>query len=151
MSHGNIDVLMRLWASTTADHCAPFENHQDMLKTIDSIQDGDTPWHSFSAKYSGVHPSTKPPDWMTKEYTVYYRNPLIVLRNMISNPSFNGNFDYSPYTEFEGDVRRRSDVMSGDWVWEQAVRLRSPSMHVPHNLYRLFRISLGRTRISMDQ
>ena len=92
-----------------------------MLAAIDSIQDGDAPWYSFSAKYSGTCTSENPPDWMTKEYTVHYRNPLTVIRNMISNPGFNGKFDYSPYMEFEDDVRRRSDVMSGDWVWEQAV------------------------------
>lgn len=58
---------------------------------------------------------------MVKEYTVYYRNPLVVIRNMISNPNFNGQFDYSPFKEFEGNLRQRSDVMSGNWVWEQAV------------------------------
>lgn len=31
MSQGDVDILMQLWASTTADHCAPFENHQEML------------------------------------------------------------------------------------------------------------------------
>ena len=79
MSHGDVDVLMRLWGSTMADRCAPFENHQEMLAAIDSIQDGDTPWHSFLAKYSGIHPPTNPPDWMVKEYTVYYRDPLTVI------------------------------------------------------------------------
>ena len=121
MSQGDIDILMRLWASTTPDHHAPFENHQDMLAAIDSIQDGDAPWHNFTAKYSGIHPPANPPDWMVKEYTVYYRDPLVVIRNMISNPNFNGQFDYSPFEEFEGNLRQRSDVMSGDWVWEQAV------------------------------
>lgn len=120
MSQGNVDVLMHLWASTAADRRAPFENHQEMLTTIDSIQEGDAPWHSFSANYSGVHPPNNPPDWMVKEYTVYHRDPLAVIRNMISNPAFNGQFDYSPYMEFEDEYRRRSDVMSGDWAWQQA-------------------------------
>lgn len=120
MSQGDIDVLMRLWASTTADHHAPFENHQDMLTAIDSIQEGDAPWHSFSAKYSGLHPLVNPPNWMVKEYTVYYRDPLTVMRNVIANPAFNSQFDYAPYMEFEDESRQRSDVMSGDWVWEQA-------------------------------
>ena len=120
MSQGDVDILMRLWASTTADHCAPFENHQDMLTTIDSIQEGDAPWTSFSAKYSGIRLPTNPPDWMVKEYVVYYRNPLTVMRNMISNPAFDGQFDYSPYMEFEDESQRRSDVMSGDWAWERA-------------------------------
>ena len=64
MSQGDVNILMQLWASTTADNVAPFENHQDMLAAIDSIQDGDAPWRSFSAKYSGVHPPENPPDWL---------------------------------------------------------------------------------------
>ena len=123
---------MRLWASTAADHCAPFENHHDMLAIIDSICDGDAPWSSFSAKYSGTAPRTNPPDWMIKEYTVFYRNPLTVIRNMISNPSFDGQFDYSPYMEFEDEHRRWTDVMSGDWVWKQAVGFWL-SRYVPHH------------------
>lgn len=123
MSQGEIDTLMQLWASTTADHRAPFEGHEDMLAAIDAIEDGDAPWHSFSAKYSGPHPSGNPPDWMVKEYTVYHRNPLTVLRQIISNPSFKGQFDYAPYKEFEDGVRRWSDVMSGDWASKQAVSL----------------------------
>jgi hypothetical protein len=120
ISRMDIDTLMQLWASTTADHNAPFTNHQEMLTTIDSIQEGNVPWISFSAKYSGVRPPTTPPDWMVKEYTVYYRDPLTVIRNMIKNPAFNGQFDYAPYMEFEDESWRRSDVMSGDWAWKQS-------------------------------
>jgi len=150
MSQGNVDVLMRLWASTMADHCAPFESHQDMLATIDSIQDGDAPWHSFSAKYSGVHPAENPPDWMVKEYTVFYRDPLTMIRNLISNPAFNGQFDYSPYMEFEDESQQRSDVMSGDWAWEQAAGF--PSFSTFHLTYEdHIRISSEKTLNSMDQ
>jgi hypothetical protein len=120
MSQRDVDTLMQLWASTTADRDAPFANHQEMLTAIDSIQQGDTPWNSFSAKYSGVRPPTMPPDWMVKEYTVYYRDPLTLIRNMIKNPAFNNQFDYAPYKEFEGESRRRSDVMSGDWAWKHS-------------------------------
>jgi hypothetical protein len=128
MSQKDTDVLMRLWASTTADRRAPFKNHQDMLAAIDSIADGDVPWHSFSAKYSGTCPPTNPPDWMVKEYTVYYRNPLTVLRNMISNPGFDRQFDYSPYKESEDGAHKWSDVMSGNWAWERAVHFKLASV-----------------------
>ena len=150
MSQKDTDVLMRLWASTTADHQAPFKNHQDMLAAIDSIEDGDVPWNSFTAKYSGTYPPTNPPDWMVKEYKVYYRNPLAVLRNMISNPSFNGQFDYSPYQEFEDGVRRWSDVMSADWVWEQAVGFQLPSAFRATDM-NCIRIGLATIQISMQR
>jgi len=88
MSHGDVDTLMRLWATTTLDGCAPFSNHQEMLTAIDAIDVGDVPWQSFSATYSGMAPPVNPPDWMLKEYTVYFRDPLAVIRNMVSNPEF---------------------------------------------------------------
>ena len=40
---------------------------------------------------------------------------------MISNPDFKGQFDYAPYREFVDGKCCWMDVMSGDWVWEQAV------------------------------
>jgi hypothetical protein len=119
MSQSNIDTLMELWRATGGD--PPFQNHQEMLETIDDIGLGDIPWQSFTAKYSGEKPSVNPPDWMLKEYTVYFRDPLSVVRSMILNPAFKGNFDYAPYREFEGPERRISDLMSGDWAWDQAV------------------------------
>ena len=94
-----------------------------MLAKVDAIDVGDVPWESFSAKYSGTVPPANPPDWMLKEYTVYFRDPLAVARNMISNPEFKNQFDYAPYREFEDGVRRWTDVMSGDWAWKQAVCL----------------------------
>ena len=121
MSQGNIDILMELWASTTDDGQAPFQDHQEMLATIDAIKRGDTPWRSFTANYSGTRPPTNPPDWMLKEYTVFFRDPLAVVRGIISNPNFNGQFDYAPYMEFENEKRRLSDLMSGKWAWKQAV------------------------------
>ena len=121
MSQGNIDILMELWASTDADGQAPFQDHQEMLATIDAINGSDAPWQSFTAKYAGTKPPGNAPDWMLKEYTVFFRNPLAVVRGMISNPDFKGQFDYAPYMEFEDGKQRWTDVMSGKWAWKQAV------------------------------
>ena len=126
MSQADIDTLMQLWASTTSDGSAPFQNHQEMLETIDAIDVGDIPWQSFSANYSGAIPPGNPPDWMLREYTVFFRDPLSVVRSMISNPNFKGQFDYAPYREFAGGHRRLADLMSGNWAWKQAVG--SPSL-----------------------
>ena len=137
MSQANIDTLMRLWAATTPDGCTPFLNHQEMLTTIDAISLGDILWQSFSAKYSGEVPPTNPPDWMSKEYTVYFHDLLSVVRSMISNPDFRGQFNYAPYREFEDGKRRWTDVMSGNWVWDQAVRFSSILMRCrPHHTLR---------------
>lgn len=121
MSQANINILMELWASTTTDGEAPFRDHRDMLATIDAIDGGDTPWQSFTASYSAKKPPGNPPDWMLKEYTVFFRDPLAVVRSIISNPDFDGQFDYAPYMEFEDGKERWTDVMSGKWAWKQAV------------------------------
>ena len=122
---------MRLWAATNSDGHAPFRNHQDMLSKIDAIDLADIPWQSFSAKYSGEVPLADPPDWMLKDYTVYYRDPLSVIRSMIANPAFKGQFDYAPFRELEGGTRRWTDIMSGNWAWKQAVRSRLFTRSVP--------------------
>ena len=121
MSHADVDTLMRLWATTSSDGHAPFSNHHDMLSTIDVIDLRDSLWQTFSAKYSGNAPPENPPDWMLKEYTVYFRDPLCIVRSMISNPDFKGQFDYAPYRAFEDGIRRWTDIMSGNWAWKQAV------------------------------
>lgn len=123
MSQADVDTLMRLWATTSSDGHAPFSNHHDMLATIDAINLRDIPWTSFSANYSGDIPPANPPDWMLKEYTVYFRNPLCVVRSIILNPDFKDQFDYAPFREFEDGSRRWTDVMSGNWAWKQAVWL----------------------------
>ena len=89
---------------------------------IDDIDLGSIPWKTFSAMYSGNIPPANPPDWMLHEYKVFFRDPLSVVQSMISNPDFKGQFDYTPYREFEGDERRLTDLMSGNWAWKQAVR-----------------------------
>ena len=150
MSQADIDILMRLWATTTSNGCAPFQNHQEMLATIDAIDLGDIPWQTFSAKYRGEVPPENPPDWMLKEYTVFFRDPLSVVRSMISNPEFNGQFDYAPYREFEGGKRRWSDLMSGNWVWKQAVCLIS-KFRPQSRTHNTLRISLARTLVPMGQ
>ena len=121
MSQANIDILMDLWASTTADGQAPFRDHREMLATIDAIDGGDTPWECFTASYSKTKPPANTPDWMLKKYTVFFRDPLAVVWAIISNPDFNGQFDYAPYMEFEDEKQRWTDVMSGKWAWKQAV------------------------------
>lgn len=44
---------------------------------------------------------------------------------MLANPDYAKEFDYRPYREFstDDDERQWKDFMSGDWAWDQAVRL----------------------------
>ena len=124
MSAGDIDALLNIWAATLAPHNDHplFSNHKDLYSTIDATPLGDVPWESFSLKYNGALPKRDIPPWMSSEYDVWFRDPRELIHNLISNPDFHGEFDYSPLREFDGDENRRyQDFMSGNWAWKQAV------------------------------
>ena len=106
---------------TSLDGHPPFSNHHNMLAAINAIDFKDVQWQSFSSMYSGDAPPVNPPDWMLKEYTVHFRDPLLIVRSMISNPDFKGQFDYAPFREFEDKVHCWTDIMSGNWAWRQGV------------------------------
>ena len=56
------------------------------------------------------------------DYDAWYQDPHTLFHNIISNPNFKGKFDYAPYQEYSDDGQHCfQDMMSGDWVWKQAV------------------------------
>ena len=126
MSAGHIDTLLNLWAASLLKHGdePPFSNHTELYDTIDSTPLGDVPWEAFNLKYDGTLPETEVPAWMTSEYDVWFRDPHSVLCNVLSNPDFDGEFDYAPYQEYDVSGNHRfQDFMSGNWAWKQAVRV----------------------------
>lgn len=121
MSGGKTDCLMNL-LSSLYNEAPPFANHKELHSIIDSIQQGDVPWNSFSIKYDGVRPEQGPiPPWMDQSYEVWFRDPLQVLENQIGNPDFKGETDHAPKCVFRKGKQRYRDLMSGNWCWEQAV------------------------------
>jgi hypothetical protein len=125
MSGGDINFLLNLWAASLAAHgdTPPFANHADMYETIDSTPVGDIPWESFTLQYNGIQPDDSVPSWMTTEYDVWFRDPRLLVHNMIANPDFKDDeIDYAPLQEYSGEgVHRFQNFMSGDWCWKQAV------------------------------
>ncbi|KAF8806880.1 hypothetical protein BYT27DRAFT_7223998 [Phlegmacium glaucopus] len=124
MSAGNIDILMNLWASRQ-ESCneevdPPYAHARDLYSTINSIPLGDTPWEGFKVTYDGDVLESSP-SWMTKEYEVWYWNPLEVMEAHIGNPDFAQEIDYAP-KQVIGKNRKRqyTNLMSGQWAWEQA-------------------------------
>ena len=98
-------------------------NHSDLYDTIDATPLGDVPWDSFSMSYNGPLPESNVPSWMTAEFDIWFRDPRTVVRNMLSNPDFNGEFDEAPRYEFNMNGKREyQDFMLADWAWKQAVR-----------------------------
>ncbi len=126
MSAPNIDALLDIWAAQVFKHSdhPPFANHQDLYDTMDVTPLADVRWQSFTAEYQGEKPDNNVPPWMNAKYDVWFRDPLTVVRELVGNPDFDGEFDYTPYCEFEPNGERRfQDFFSGDWAWSQAVRL----------------------------
>jgi hypothetical protein len=59
---------------------------------------------------------------MTAQYNVWYRDPLELVRNMLTNPDFDGEIEFSPHHDYTTDNKRYwKNLMSGDWAWNQAV------------------------------
>lgn len=124
MPQNQVDQLMTILASLSSDGQPPFTSIKDMLTTIDATPNGSVPWQCFKVKYCGEIPkNADPPSWMLQEYEVWYRNAEEVVKAMLSNKDFDGEIDYAPYREFDGNGKRiYKDLMSGDWAWLTAVR-----------------------------
>jgi hypothetical protein len=127
MSAGDLDRLLDLWAATLAKHndSPPFADHKDLYKVIDATPLGDVPWQCFSVQYTGERPEADVPSWMDDEFEVWYRDPHTMARNMLANPTYKDEIDYTPFREYDAsnDKRRWKDFMSADWAWQQAVCL----------------------------
>ena len=137
MSAGNIDILMQLMAAWAASQNSqseledldpildpPFISSRHMQAVIDSIQLGDVPWEGFKVTYSGEVPKNNAPSWMKNAYKVWFRNPLEVMEGQIGNTDFNGEIDYAAKQVVGKDGKRQfTDVMLGDWPWEQSVSI----------------------------
>ena len=128
LSHNTIDQLLNLWSTTLIPHndSPPLIDHNDLHATIDAIKLGHVPWQSYIARYNGLRPENgPPPEWMTTNYQVWYRDPRSIIHSIFANPDLAGNMDYVPYHQFENDEWRYCDFMSGNWAWRQCIRLSS--------------------------
>ena len=123
MSAGKIDKLLELLAALYPERALTFSNHQELYQMINSIQQGDITWDSFSVQYNGTLPTsnTRPP-WMDSTYEVWFRNPLLILESQIANCEFKDEMDYTPKRIFYKGKCCYQDLMSGNWAWEQVVR-----------------------------
>jgi hypothetical protein len=72
------------------------------LFTIDATLVRGVPWESFIIDYKGPCPSNPSlqPQWMDDEYNVYFKDPRVLIQDMISNPDFASEFNYAPYYKY---------------------------------------------------
>ncbi|KAG9217554.1 hypothetical protein CCMSSC00406_0008481 [Pleurotus cornucopiae] len=99
---------------------SPFASSQDMYDTIDSAHVGGVPWECLIT----VPPEDLPanaPAWKKKPYEIWYRNPNAILRNLLDNPDFDGEFDYAPYVELDEQGKRSwANFFSANFAWRHS-------------------------------
>ncbi|KAK0445666.1 uncharacterized protein EV420DRAFT_1622636 [Desarmillaria tabescens] len=122
MSQRDIDELMDLWALDLHKHedDAPFDNHQALYKAIDEICVGSAPWKCFQTV---VPPNlgADAPDWQKQPYQVWFRDPDLVIANILANRDFEKEFNTAPYVHLDAHNQWRwSDFMSGNYSWWHA-------------------------------
>lgn len=126
-SKSSTDELLSIVAGMLAKHgeAAPFTNHKGLYSAIDSVTAGKAPWTAWVYDgAAGEEVTRDSPSWKKRRYRVYYRDPSAVIKNMLADESFEGEFDYVPFAEFNKKSRREyHDLMSAQWAWDEAVRL----------------------------
>ncbi|KAH9174065.1 hypothetical protein EDB89DRAFT_2113711 [Lactarius sanguifluus] len=126
MSASNITELFSFWALSVEkyDIAAPYDSYRTLYATIDAIQDGDAPWQCLSVNAASDDIPEDAPSWKREEYEVWYRDPDVVIRNLLDNPDFASQFDTAPYimTDTHGE-RRWSDFMSGHFAWRRSTMI----------------------------
>jgi hypothetical protein len=143
MSGESIDKLLKIDFGGQV----PFSNHRELYAAIDSLAGG-VPWQSVSIKYNGVpsdNSDAPRPKWMLNAYEVFYRDPRLVVHEMLANPDFKDDIDFAPYRIFNEDGDRvYQHLMSGDWAWEQAVSfLTSPNCRLDVLAHRDIALNVG--------
>ncbi len=124
-SKEDIDKIMECWSLSLlgTDRTGPFADHDHLFASIDAIPFGSAPWKCYQTEDDPTLPSTAP-SWMKERYQIWFRDPDVVIANMLSNPDFAGEFDTSPYVHIGADGKRRwSEFMSGNFSWNHAVCL----------------------------
>ncbi|KIL54650.1 hypothetical protein M378DRAFT_92135 [Amanita muscaria Koide BX008] len=118
-----MQILARKFAKVgNPDTDPPFADCDELYAMIDSIEHGDIAWESFNVSYSGEVTTENDAPWKHDSYDVWFRDPLAVLKQQLSNREFSHDMDFAPkkVREKRTGKRRYQDFMSGNWAWRQA-------------------------------
>ncbi|KAJ6449989.1 hypothetical protein C8R45DRAFT_1057249 [Mycena sanguinolenta] len=124
MSAKNIDFLLEQWALSLMKHdnLGPFENYEHLYKTIDATKLGDAPWQCFQTE--PLADGDDAPSWARQLYEIWYRDPEVVISNMLDNPDFHGAFDTKPYVHLDSNGKRCwHDFMSANFAWNRTAMI----------------------------
>ncbi|KAG6808699.1 hypothetical protein H0H92_003209 [Tricholoma furcatifolium] len=128
-----LNDLMQVWGARHSEMGPPFTSKQHLHDIIDSTEMGGVSWQSFIGRYSGeireIDIETAP--WKLKDYDVWFRDPLLVLRSQLGNSDFKGEMDVAAKHIYDANGKRRyGDVMSGEWAHRQLDMLaENPDLH----------------------
>ncbi|KAH9031196.1 hypothetical protein EDB85DRAFT_2074138 [Lactarius pseudohatsudake] len=156
MSASNINELFDFWALSVEkyDIAAPYDSHRTLYATIDAIQDGDAPWQCLSVNVASNDSDSDIPEhapsWKREEYEVWYRDPDVVIRNLLDNPDFASQFDTAPYimTNTQGE-RRWTDFMSGHFAWRRSTMIYEDDPTIEGAMYCAVILGSDKTTVSV--
>ncbi|KAF7372792.1 hypothetical protein MSAN_00485000 [Mycena sanguinolenta] len=100
-SEREVNKALDLWAASVTQFGGhvPWNNAAELYATIDSIQSGHMPWKTYEMRYTGPLPP----------------------RNASEMDDANDHVNMVPYKQFNHSGKRVwSNLMSGDWAWNQA-------------------------------
>ncbi|KAG1908527.1 uncharacterized protein F5891DRAFT_1180048 [Suillus fuscotomentosus] len=69
---------------------------------------------------------------MDDEYDIWYRDPRLMAHNMLANPTYKNEIDYTLFREYDAanDTLQWKDFISRDWAWQQADEIsKDPNTH----------------------
>ncbi len=125
LSEARTNELLKIFADTMANTGGegPFASAKALYTAINDIPYSSLLWKCFISE-PRVNLPESAPVWQTETYKIWYRDPDVIVWNILANPNFADSFDPLPYLETDHDDKRWwSDYMSGNFAWRHAVSL----------------------------
>jgi hypothetical protein len=94
-----------------------FHNTRGMLQKIDTLP-SPPQWACRPYHLDGLDAEGQP-----QRVELWYRNPVELIKELISNPHFATGMAYRPRRNTRGTQRIYSEMQDGDWWWDMQVRL----------------------------
>ncbi|KZV93297.1 hypothetical protein EXIGLDRAFT_646321, partial [Exidia glandulosa HHB12029] len=109
-----------------------FLGKRDFLKKIDSLPQG-VPWNVKKVRVIG-DVKDENGDNMAEDLELWYRNPVDVVKDLLSNALFEDLLVYEPvraFLEESKETRAIDEMWTADWWWELQKRLPAGAMLAP--------------------
>ncbi|KAG6824706.1 hypothetical protein H0H92_006093, partial [Tricholoma furcatifolium] len=133
MAADPLNDLMQIWAARHEEEGPPFASKHHLHDVIDSTDIAGVSWQSFTCRYNGAveEADVEVAPWKLKEYAVWFRDPLAVMRNQLGNSDFTGEIDTAAKRVYDSEGKRQyQDFMSGEWANRRSDQIaEDPALH----------------------